>query len=383
VDIAPNRSSPATGDARAVQASGRYHGSLRTARLPALLAVLVSFAPAGFAQNGDAPVRVTRAESRAFHSEVRLPASVEATITSIVAGEVEGLIEELPVERGQAVKTGDLLARLRTRPLELDRAAVEAELAETLARQNLAERELRRARELFDAKVIAQDALDAKLYEFEAWQGRDRVLRARIERIEEDMARSVVRAPFDGVVVEKRAEAGEWLAKGGAVVELLSKQGLEVNVDVPERYLSRFRPGARVSVAIDALGGRRLSATVRTIIPRSDPASRTFPVKLTLADAAGALPGMMAEAVFPGGDRDTRTIVPKDALVLQGAQQVVFVVTGEGTVRPAPVRAGPAIGQWVAVEGPVQPGDLVVTRGNERLRPGQPVSAQELEYPLP
>ena len=330
------------------------------------------------------PVRYTVAASHTFQAEVELPGTIEAPLLSTVAGEIEGLVEEFKVREGDSVKKGQLLAKLRTKQLELQKANLEAQLVESVARQKLAERDFKRAQELFDAQVIAQEELDAKQFEFDAWEGRDAQLKAQIARIEDSIASAGIYAPFDGVVVSEGTQVGEWLGKGDPVVDLMSTSELEVRVDVPESYYQRFRVGSRVPIAFEALDGRRTIGVVRAVIPQADTAARTFPVKVSInGQGLNVAPGMIAAAVFPGGRRATRTIVPKDALVLRGAQQNVFVITEEGTVRPVPVRAGLGVGQWVAVDGPVKPGDKVVTRGNERLRPGQPVSGQLLEYKLP
>ena len=335
------------------------------------------------AQMPTAPVRFTPARSHSFRAEVRLPGTVEARKSSTIASEIEGLVEEYPVRQGQRMEVGDVLARLRTRQLELEKESLEAEVAETLARQKLAKRELDRARELFEAKIVPQEELDAKQYEYDAWEGRDLRLKTQIARVEDNIERAVVKAPFDGVVLEERSQLGEWLGKGDPVVELLSLEELEVSVDVPERYLNRFSVGARVPLSFEALGGRRVVGTVTAIIPQADPQARAFPVKLGFRNPGGALPGMLAEAIFPGGGTRTAIVVPKDAVVLQGSQQNVFVISDESTVRPAPVRTSEAVGEWIAVDGPVKPGDKVVTRGNERLRPNQAVIAQPQEYPAP
>lgn len=347
------------------------------------VAVLLTALPGAAQQPAAAPVRVTPAASFTFQAEVRLPARVESRVTSLVATEVEGLVVEFNARQGQRIQKGETLAKLRTRQLELQIQSLEAQIQEDESRRKLAEREFERARELFEAKVIAQDELDAKKYALETFDGRMASLRAQIERLEDQIEQAVVRAPFDGVVLSERTEEGEWLAQGAPVAELMSGKNLEVHVDVPERYLNRFREGSSVSLSIESLGGRRVQGRVRAVIPQANLEARSFPVKVEFPETPGALPGMLAEAVFPGGERKARTIVPKDAIVLQGSQQLVYVVTPEGAAQPVPVRPGAATGQWIAVDGPVTAGDNVVVRGNERLRPGQPVSAQSMEYPLP
>ena len=351
-----------------------------------LLAAAVFFCGCGsaaLAQRPAAPVRYTLAASHSFRAQVRLPGTVQSSLSSTVAGEVEGLVEEFTVRQGDAVKKGRLLVRLRTKQLELEKKANEADLQETLARQSLSEKEFGRAKELFDAQIIARDELDAKKYDLDAWRGRDQRLRAGIERIEDEIARAAIYAPFDGVVLEEHTQVGEWLGQGDPVVELVSTTGLEVRVDVPERYIRRFRSGSKVGIAFEALGGSRVRGTVRAVIPQADVEARTFPVLVTFTNPGGAAPGMMAEAVFSGGDQSRQTIVPKDGVVLQAGRQTIFIVTSEGTARPVAIRQGVGVGQWVVVEGPVNPGDRVVTRGNERLTAGQPVIGEPLEYPQP
>ncbi len=334
-------------------------------------------------QTPTAPVRYTVARTQTFQSEVSLPGTVESRKSSAVATEIEGLVKEFPMRQGQKVEAGAVLARLRTRQLELEKQSLEAELAETVVRRKLAKREYQRAQELFDALVIAREELDAKQFEYDAWEGRDLRLKAQIERVEDNIERAEVVAPFDGVVLNERTQIGEWLGKGDPVVDLLSLEDLEVSVDVPERYLNRFAVGARVGMSFEALDGRRATGTVTAVIPQANLLSRAFPVKLGFKNPGGALPGMLVEAVFPGGDRRTATIVPKDAIVLQGAQQVVFVISNEGTVRVAPVRTAEGLGAWITIDGPVKPGDKIVTRGNERLQPNQSVVGEPLEYPEP
>ena len=333
---------------------------------------------------GPAPVRVTPAESYTFQGEIRLPGAVESRKVSTVASEIDGLVEEFPVEEGDRVEKGQLLAKLRTKPLELDKASITADLDEARARQKLAQRNLERARELFDAKVASQEELDAALYEFNAWEGREARLEAQIARIQEDIERGEILAPFKGVVVGEQTEVGQWLARGDPVVDLLSMDDLQVEVHVPERYYSRFQKGGRVRVAFPALGGREVVGMVDAVIPRASSEARAFPVKLTFPNPDGqAAAGMVAEAIFPGGEPRQELIVPKDALVNQGAQRLVYVVNEQNQAQAVPVQPGAGVGQWVAVTGGVRSGDRVVTRGNERLAPGQPVAPQPLEYKLP
>ncbi|MCP5113641.1 MAG: efflux RND transporter periplasmic adaptor subunit, partial [bacterium] len=165
-----------------------------------LVIVLILFVLPAAAQMPPSPVGFTEARRHRVRERLSLPGTVTSSVVSLVASEVGGLVVEYPVAEGDTVKKGQLLARLNIRSLELSLAAATAQLKEAEARQKLAERNFGRAQELFESKVFSRQQLDDTLFEFNAWQGRIDNLTAEIERIEYDMERSVIPAPFDGVV---------------------------------------------------------------------------------------------------------------------------------------------------------------------------------------
>ena len=173
------------------------------------------------------------------------------------------------------------------------------------------------------------------------------------------------------------------------MVELLSLDALELVVDVPEQYYRSVRVGGSASMSFEAIPGRTIRGAITAIIPKADEQARTFPVKVRIPDSAGRIGvGMLAQAQLEGisaadgGSRAAATIVPKDAIVRQGPQTLVYLLEGEDGVKPAPVQTGAGSGVWVEVRGPVKPGDRVITRGNERLMPGQKVRGEKIEYPF-
>ncbi len=336
---------------------------------------------------GQAPegvlIRFTEVRSQLIKPSVRLPGTVESRLVSTVAGEISGVVESFLAREGQEVKQGQVLAQLRQTSLELRLRAAVAQLKEDEARQKLAERTLERARELSEGGVYSRQQLDDALFEFNAWQGRIERLRAEIEQFKHDIEQTTIRAPYDGVVVVESTQVGEWLEAGGAVVELLSLEQLEVSVDLPERYFDALSMKAPVRISFESLLGIEFDGQVQSIIPRADPQARTLPIKLSLSNPQGRIAvGMLARVTLPMGDPYTGTLVPKDAVVTQGTQQFVYLLNEDDSVRRTAVRSGVGVGGWVQVEGTLQ-GDKVVTQGNERLQDGQRVRAEQLEYPLP
>lgn len=363
--------------------TGRGRVSPRWGLLAAGL-ILAGALPGRSQERPPSPVRYTEAREHDVRGSIRLPGSVESQAVSLVASEVEGRVVAFPAREGVTVRKEEVLVRLNTAELVLRSQIASAQLKEARARLELAERNLDRARELFADKVVPQQDLDNAVSEFHAWQGRAEQFTAEVARIQLDLDRSIIRAPFAGTVVDERTELGEWIGVGDPVVEMVALDDLEVRVDVPERYFRNLDPDAAPTVTFEALPGLEITGSIRAIIPRADPQARTFPVKVRISNREGRIGvGMLAEVFLPAGEAYRATVVPKDALVTDGDQRFVYLINGDNTVSAAPVQVGDGLGEWIVIEGPVQAGMRVVTRGNERLMPGQSVRGEPQEYALP
>ncbi len=330
------------------------------------------------------PVRFTEAEEHSVHRSIKLPGTAESPTSSLVATPVAGIVVALESREGTSVTQGRVLARLDTVNLELQLETLMAQLKEARARLKLAENNLSRARDLFDSEVVAQQQLDDASSEFTAWQGRVEALTARKSRIDMDLERSSIRAPFHGVVVSEETEIGEWLAIGDPVVELLSLDALDVRVEVPERFFQNLVPDGEASVSFKSLPDLAIRGKIIAIIPRADPQARTFPVKVRIPNREGRIGvGMLAQVELLAGESYRATVIPKDALLTHGTENFVFVLQGDDTVHRTAVEPGDGIGAWIVVRGDIQPGQRVITRGNERLEEGQSVAAQPMAYEGP
>jgi len=330
------------------------------------------------------PVRYTKAERHAVRRTIVLPGSVASRTESLVASEVEGLVVELAAREGTAVRKGQTIARLRSDQLELRLAAAGADLREAEARLTLAENNLTRSQELFESQVLSKGQLDDSQSEFNAWQGRTERLKAEIASIKLDVERSTIRAPFAGVIVAEHCAVGEWLDQGAPVAELISLDDLEVRVDVPERYYGTIKSGSETTVQLESLPGLELSGSVSAVVPRANPQARTFPLKIRINNKDGKIgAGMLAQVSFSAGASYQATVVPKDAVITRGDRRFVYILNEDSTVHQVPVEIGIGAGAWVEIQSDLKPGAKVVTRGNERLQPGQQVAGEPLEYELP
>jgi membrane fusion protein (multidrug efflux system) len=164
-------------------------------------------------------------------------------------------------------------------------------------------------------------------------------------------------------------------------------------VNVPESYIPRLTLGTSARIDIEALPSQTFVGNVIAIVPKGDEKSRTFPVRIELAnqwqsDSTPLLkPGMFARVELPVDQKSQVLLVPKDALVLGGSQPVVFVLmkddkTKKTTVRSVPVQLGIAAKSLIEVRGDLKATDQVVVEGNERLRPGAEVKVSTESSPL-
>jgi len=353
-------------------------------------------------------------EGREVQQRERVIGSLRAASEAVLAALEEGAVTGFAVREGHAVRTGDTLLVIDTRRLEALRTAVVASRAEAEAVQIQRVAELSDAREDLAALDAAakSDAISARdlrrarttlaVAEAQSTSAarRTEALVAELALLDVRIHDATLRAPFDGVVVERHVEVGEWVKAGDPAVTLISSSALEVWLDVPERLLGRYTTGTgdltgELTIEIGP-ERRQHRALAPRIVPRVDPRSRTFALIATLAadehEALGLSPGVSASAWLSIGRTDEALLIPKDALVYRPGGVSVMMVMGEGAANSPTVKGTAAlvpivirfeIDREVAIEpGALQLGTLVVTEGNERLFPGTTVLATIDRTPL-
>ena len=214
---------------------------------------------------------------------------------------------------------------------------------------------------------------------FFSLSSRERAAAAQLVQARNAVEFQTLRADSDGVVVGIDAEAGQVIAAGQPVVRVAKAGEVEALVNVPERDVANARATRAWRVVVPAAGDRALEARVRELSPVSDPASRTFPMRLTLsADLAGVELGMSGVASAAGGAGEV-VALPIAALYTQDAQSRVWVVDPATlTVRAVAVRTAGLAGDTVRVAEGLKRGDRVVTAGANLLVAGQKVKLLEV-----
>lgn len=331
-------------------------------------------ATSSFAQGPPpAPVVVDKVEEETIQKPVNLVGAVEPNKRSLIASEVEGMVESFPVEEGQYVNQGDILAQFNTRTIEIDLSEAKASKREAQARYQLARENLNRFEALERKGVASVQQLQDAEAEKRAWSARIGQLQAQIDSNEYKLEKSKITAPFSGYVTDERTEIGEWVVKGGPIVEMIDTETLEINVDMPERYITKIQKGQKATVNLDALPDLKIEGEITSLVPQADSEARTFPVKVTVDNKDSVIKsGMVARVSFPVGAPSTVKMVPKDAVVSQNNAHFIYVVN-DGAANPLPVTTGMAYEDRIEVIGPVEKGMVVVVKGNERLMPNQPV----------
>lgn len=327
---------------------------------------------------------------------------VVARRKAVVSAKIQGRLAELRVEEGSRVTEGEVIARLESRDVAASREQAAANVKVATANLEQAQAELReaeqnlaRSRDLASKNFISASALDGAVARFDKARAGVRsaeaavaVARANLKAAEVAFDQTLIRAPFDGVVLTKNANVGDnitpfsnALDTKGAVVTMADMDTLEVEADVAESSLARIKVGQPCEILLDAVPDHRFPGVVHRIVPTVDRAKATVLVKVKFLERdERVLPDMSAKVAFlerevPAADRSPVTAVPRAALVQRDGAAAVFVLRDGRAVRTA-VTTGRAIGDLVQVTG-VTAGEKVVLRPSERLDDGARVKVEQ------
>lgn len=365
-----------------------------------------------------APVVSEGGSGSARGSVLNASGYVTARRRATVSSKVTGKVVDVLIEEGQAVRKGQVLARLDDSQIRAALAVARAQLE--AARRGAAEDEARlrealltqeRLNQLVKERVVGRAEVDSANATVESLKARIALARQQIEVAESqvraretDLADMIVRAPFDGVAISKDAQPGEMIspvsAGGGftrtGIGTIVDMSSLEIEVDVSESYINRVRPGQPVEAVLDAYPDWRIPAHVITTVPSADRQKATVRVRIAFGPPASPrerrqprtldpriLPDMgvkvsfLAEPDPENGTADAapRLLVPKAAVRTRDGQTVVFVVRGDRVERRA-VKIGSERGDAVEVLSGVNAGDRVVVEGPEGLADGARVKEQ-------
>ncbi len=345
------------------------------------LVVALSFFGVLVAQEDAKPVEVTlAARSEGFSRKFSFTGTVTSPRRANLSSRIEGLVTEMKVDAGSEVKKGDVLVQLDTRLAELDLDLIDAEIAQAAIETADAKRQVEEVLELTKGGGFARSQAITKQANLSISEANLKRLEARRNSQAERIARHQLVAPFDGVITAKIAEAGEWVATGAPVLELVEMKGLRFDLQMPQEFLSRVKDIGSVVVKLDAFPGREFEAELSAVVPVKDDVSRTFLTRFFLKNQEGlASPGMSGTATIETRGTHGETVqVPRDAVVrFPDGSAKVWVIKGEGAesqVVSRTVRTAGELGGMAEIIEGLEGDETVVLKGNEGLRENQKVS---------
>jgi RND family efflux transporter MFP subunit len=372
-----------------------------------LLAVLAVLAALGiyyvFGYRAATPVEavaVTTAYPSQAFTVLNATGYVVAQRKAAVASKATGRLEWLGVREGSQVKENEVLARLENKDVTatMQQAAANIRLAQANLEQGQAEfgdagHALSRSRDLLAKNFVSQAAHDTVVARYEkakaavsGYKAAVAVAQANYRATRVAVDQTLIRAPFDGVVLTKNANVGDVItpfssATGSqaAVVTMADMSTLEVEADVSESSLAKVSVDQPCEIQLDALPDRRFRGVVRRLVPTVDRAKATVLVKIGFIDKdPRILPEMSAKVAFlsqqvPDNQRNARTVVQPGAIVDRNGRSIVYVIR-DNRVAAVEIQTAGRIGEMIEVVKGVAPGDRIVLKPSGKLRDGAAVS---------
>lgn len=341
----------------------------RTAMMLVMLHLAVFPAQAQFGGRGPAPVRIAEVVDTELTPTTWVAATVISRSDARLSAEQQGRLLSI-LDVGARVSKGDVIASIDPSALQLRVEELEADISRIEARLTYVKAEFKRQQQLADMQLTSDTQLDLTRSDQKVAESELRVARSRLSQAQEDLSRTRIRAPFDGVVVERLIQAGERVSIGDIVVRLKNPDDLEVVARPPLEYMGFLDVGDSLTVDAGQLGVDNWP--VRTMVSLGNEDVHVFELRLDV-DATRFASGQTVRVAVPIDHSQRVTAVPRDALVLRGDGLSVFIIDEQMTAQRVVVTAGVGNQDLVGVSGDLQPGQQVVIRGNERLQPGQKV----------
>ena len=307
------------------------------------------------------PVEAAAARADTVVDAILATGQIEAMQSIELRPDVEGRVVQILVREGTPVAAGTPL-------FKIDDAELRAQVAQMQADRDLARQSLERTRDLLSQKASSQA-------ELERADATMRSTEAQLQRLQVRLARTVVRAPFAGVLGQRMVSLGDYVTSDTRLAALQTVSPQRASFQVPERYAEQLKPGLEVTFRVASLPGREFTGKVDFVDPIVQLPGRTILVKALVPNRRRELQaGMFIEARLATAVRPSAVVIPEDAVLpLQGSNFVWVIADGKATRRQ--VELGVRTPGFVEVISGVEDKEQVVVGGQERLAEGAPVNA--------
>jgi len=322
------------------------------------------------------PALVAIVGNSAENDSMVLVGEVKSRYESNQAFRINGKIIERKVEVGSVVKKGQVLARLDASDTSLNAAAALADVHAAEANRALAASEVERQRLLVAKKFISQSSLDKYEAQLKTADARVNQAKAQAAASSNQSHYTALVADRDGVVTQIHAEPGQVVETGAMIAQIVDTKQIEVLVAVPESRLVGLKLGDTVAVTLWANRTKTYAGHVREIAPAANSVTRTFDVRVTIADIDNAVKLGMTAGVNFGENTTDKIIIPSTALTQVSGKTSVWVVDKNEIVHPRIVTAGQYTEAGVVITSGLQAGEMVAIAGVHTLVKGQKVKPQ-------
>lgn len=291
---------------------------------------------------------------------------------SKVAAEVDGVLKSV-LDVGDRVVENDVIAKIDDLKYQLALNEIRAEIKPIETMVEFHTKEAERLSKLAKQNNAAKNQLDETQANRDEALAEIKVIRAKLAMAQDEFKKATVRAPFSGVITERFKMNGERVDSGDQIVRLINTDKLEIQARVPQKSIQFIKAGDTLSIKGPSA---EIKGTVRTVIPVGDDVSRLYEIRIEF-DKNEWSAGTAVQVASPVSEQQNVIAVPRDALVIRQSGVVIYRINDESISEVVPVKTGIANTTHIQVMGNVNEHDKIVTRGNERLRPGQQVQMMD------
>lgn len=307
------------------------------------------------------PAEVVTVAASVLDNQLSAVGTLEASEQVIIRPEQSGLIEKIGFTEGQPVKKDQVLFKLNT-------DTHQAQVAQANARVSLSKSQYQRANQLLQKRVGSANDRDSTLAQLRVDEALLTVARTQLDKM-------TITAPFDGVTGFRSVSPGDYVSAGQDLVTLVDVSEMKVEFDLPEVALSQIHNGQQVQLHVSAFPERTFTGEVFAISPVVSARSRSLKVKAKVANSDGLLrPGLFAKITIMLGQNDQALMIPEQAIIPNNKAFLVMTMGPDHKIAVTPVSLGARRNSQVQILSGLQAGDVVVTAGHLKLRPGMPIT---------
>jgi membrane fusion protein (multidrug efflux system) len=291
---------------------------------------------------------------------------------SEISTELAGLVDHVDVKQGDKVKLGDPLVKLNTEILDKEIMYQKSRIEQIELRIANSKKNFSRLERLFGKSGVSEKEYDDSLFTYQDAQKEKQAIGSTLQKLLIQKTRSIISAPFDGIILTKDVDSGSWVQPGKQLVSIGSSEDLFIRAPIAETTLQFIELGQEIPVTINAYN-KELQGKIIDIDPVADMKTKNVFLKISIPPLPLVAQNMSATVSVPISARQKLSVFSRAALIKFQGKDFVYTVK-EGKAAILPVNIVTFLGDRVGVDNPyIVPGMNLVVEGNERLRPDQPV----------